>query len=172
MCKNATKTAASLMSAIEPTLINLLTLLGIANTPDGQSAIAAYDAALKAVENWVPGTTAQDVVETINAFTQIFNMLPIPSDAKMLADLISAGLITVIGVLTANAPAPTTHAQGHEEVQAAHVALVAHDTATAVEALVPGFKRSIFTSPSKQYENTWNRAVENADPKYSALKIQ
>ena len=69
MCKAAAATLSDLMGAIEPTLVNLLTVLGIASTPEGQAAISAYSAALTAVENWVPGTSAQDVIQVIDAFT-------------------------------------------------------------------------------------------------------
>ena len=49
MCENAVATAAVLMQAIEPTLVNLLTVLGIADTPDGKTAIAAFDSILALV---------------------------------------------------------------------------------------------------------------------------
>jgi uncharacterized protein GlcG (DUF336 family) len=88
MCQNAVKTAASMMSSIEPTLVNLLTLLGISTTPDGAAAINAYNAAEKAVAAWKPGTPSQDVVQAIDAFTAVFDKLPIPADGKLLADVI------------------------------------------------------------------------------------
>ena len=62
MCKNAASTAASLMSAIEPTLVDLLTFLGLAGTPNGQAALKAYNAAVTALQNWQPGNSAQDVI--------------------------------------------------------------------------------------------------------------
>jgi len=43
MCTNATKTAASLMAAIEPTLKSILTFTNLINTPQGQDAIKAYE---------------------------------------------------------------------------------------------------------------------------------
>ena len=166
MCKNATATAAALMAAIEPTIVNLLTSAGIMNTPDAQAAKAAFDAALQAVENWKSGTPADDVLQAINAFSAVFNTLPIPPNFKTLANIIVAGITAVIGVINANAPAPAhATAQGltSDDAQAHHQANVVADTAEQVQALVPGFKRSVFTPPDKQYKNTWNNAVKSGN---------
>jgi hypothetical protein len=178
MCSNASKTVASLMAAIQPGLINLLTVTGIASTTQGQAAIKAYDAALAAVEAWVPGTTAQDVIQVIDAFTAVFDTLPFPSEVSELVDIVSAGIVTVIGVLTGNSPAPlpTSGPQieiSPTEVQEAHAVAVAHDTTVKVQALVPGFKRSIWHSPASQYKTAWNNGVvtvSKANPKYATLK--
>lgn len=176
MCKNASKTVAALMTGIEPTLVQLLTITGIASTPAGQTAIKAYDTALTAVQNWVPGTSGQDAVQVINAFTDVFNVLPLPTEVKGLADIIVAGVETVIGILTANAPAPapTIPEAGApataEETQVMHQAAVIHATTVRVNTLVPGFKRSMFTAPDHQYKNAWNKEVEKVGGKYMALK--
>jgi hypothetical protein len=173
------KTAANLMAAIEPGLIDLLTVTGIASTPEGQAAINAYNAALAAVQAWVPGTTAQSVIQVIDAFTAVFNTLPFPSELKVLVDIISAGIVTVIGVLTGNSPAPaapagTTVTASAEEIAHAHQSAVVADTTAKVQKLVPGFRRSIFTSPANQWKSAWNNAVApiaNANSKYSVLKL-
>jgi hypothetical protein len=176
MCSNASKTVASLMAAIQPGLINLLTVTGIASTTQGQAAIKAYDAALAAVQAWVPGTTAQDVIQVIDAFTAVFDTLPFPSEVSVLVNIVSAGIVTVIGVLTGNSPAPAAPAgatASAEEAQDAHAVAVAHDTTVKVQALVPGFKRSIWHSPAAQYKTAWNNGVvtvAKANPKYATLK--
>ena len=162
MCKNASKTAASLMAAIEPTIKSLLTLTGKINTPEGIAAIAAYDAALTALQNWQSGTGTQEVLELIGAFQTAFDALPLPANVEVLANIILAGVETVIGVVTANSPAPPAPAGlvAHAEVQAAHQVDVATATAAKVQTLVPGFKRSIFHSPESQYKSTWNKAID------------
>jgi len=169
MCKNATKTAAALMAAIEPTIKALLTETNLLNTPNGIAAINAYDAALAAVRAWVPGTTAQVVLEAISAFQGVFAALPIPDNYKVLANIILGGVIAVIGVLTANSPAPAGVAS-HPETQAMHQAAVAADTAVKVAVLVPHFKRSIWHSPESQYDSAWNKAVD-AGGFSSSLKV-
>ena len=163
MCTNATKTAASLMSAIEPTLKSLLTFTGIINTPQGVAAIAAYDAALAALQNWKSGTASQNVLELIAAFQSVFNALPIPANVAVLVNLILGGVEAAIGVITANSPAPVGVAEDAtaEETQAMHQAHVIADTTAKVQALVPTFKRSIFSSPASQYTKAWNAAVSN-----------
>jgi hypothetical protein len=174
MCKAAQATLADLMSSIEPTLVNLLTILGIASSPNGQAAIAAYNTALMAVENWVPGTSAEDAIQVINAFTAIFNVLPIPDDAKTLADVISAGIVVVISVLTGNSPAaPTPAAQK----------AVTDDAIAKVQVLVPGYKESLWdkaraalgdhTIAAKEYHSAWKKTATTAaavNPAYSVLE--
>jgi hypothetical protein len=169
MCQNATKTAASLMAAIEPTIKSLLTEANLLNTPDGIAAMNAYDAALAALQVWKSGTTAQNVLELIGDFQTVFNTLPIPAQYLTLTNIILAGIETVIGVLTANSPAPpvddvtaaSATVAGPDELQAMHQAAVAADTTAKVQALVPGFKHSIWHSPESQYKKAWNGAVDS-----------
>lgn len=167
MCKNATKTAASLMAAIEPTIKSLLAITGQTDTTNGIAAMTAYDAALVALQNWKSGTTAQNVLQLIGDFQTVFNTLPIPAQYVALANIILAGVEAVIGVIDANQPAPAAAVglvlgeDAAEDTQAAHQATVAVDTTAKVQALVPGFKRSIFHSPESQYKGQWNKAVDD-----------
>lgn len=169
MCKNATATAASLMKAIEPTIQSILTLTGQANTQAGLAAIAAYNAALTALENWQSGTDATEVLELIGALqpalNAVFTAVPISPEIQALINVIFAGIETVTGVLTANSPAPaaevTEGATATEaESQEIHAIHVAADTAAKVQTLVPGFERSIFHSPESQYKSAWNKAID------------
>lgn len=168
------------MTAIRPTLVSLLTVTGVASTPDGIAALAAFDEADKALAGWTPGTTSETVVQAIDAFTAVFSVLPIPSEAKGLEAIISAGIVTVIGVVMANSPAPTAAeaarpllgagvAAAKDETQAMHVAHVVADTTAKVGELVPGFKHSIWHSPAGQYKSEWKKAVAKSDPKFAAL---
>ena len=159
MCKNATKTAGALMAAIEPTIKSLLAATGQLNTPNGIAAMNAYDAALLAVQNWTPGTTAQNVLQLMNAFTAVFDTLPLPPNVALYVNIITAGITAVIAILTANSPAPASLLT-HEDTQAMHQAAVAADAAAKVAVLVPGFKRSIFHSPESQYNTAWNNACD------------
>jgi hypothetical protein len=174
MCTNATKTAANLMLAIEPTLTSFLNLLGVGNTPAGLAAIAAFDTAQKAVAAWVPGSTSQDVIQVLDAFETVFSALPVPAEAKTLADLIIAGVVTVIGVITGNSPAPVAApadaTASDEEVQAGHAIATAKATEARVQTLVPGFKRLIWHSAASQYKSQWNKSVAALGGKYAGLK--
>lgn len=164
MCTNASKTAASLMAAIEPTLKSLLSYTGLLTTPQGAAAIAAYEAAMTALEGWQSGTAAADILELMADFQTVFNAVPWPPGVSMLVNIILAGAEAVIGVLTANSPAPAGQGDAtREETQAMHQAEVARETAAKVAALVPGFKRSIWHSPATQYKTAWNHAVALAD---------
>jgi hypothetical protein len=162
MCQNANKTAASLMAAIRPTIVSLLTIAKLADTPNGIAAMQAYDAALVAVQNWKQGSSASIVLQLISAFQGVFNVLPVPDTYKMLANVILAGVEAVIGVLTANSPAPAAPAgaMAMEEPQAMHQAAVASDTVQKVHALVPGIKLSRFHSAESQYAHAWNKQVD------------
>ena len=161
MCKNATSTAASLMAAIEPTIISLLTEANVLNTPNGQAAVAAYNAALTAIQNWKSGTTAQNVLQLIGDFQTALNTLPIPAKYVTLTNIILAGVEAVIAVIAANSPAPAAPAgvAAHADTQAMHQAATAADAQVKIKVLVPGFKRSIFHSPESQYKSTWDKAV-------------
>lgn len=165
MCPNATKTAAAVMKAVGPTLVSVLTLVGQSTTPAGLAAMAAYDAAVTALENWQQGTTAQNVLELIGAFQTAFNAVtavaPISPQIQLLVNVILAGIKIVIGIITANSPAPVSaEFPAHSDTQAMHQAAVAADTLAKVQALVPGFKRSIWHSPESQYNAQWNKAVD------------
>lgn len=162
MCQKAAETAASLMSAIEPTLKSLLEYTDLLNTPDGQAAIAAYDAALTALQNWQTGTVAQNVLELIGDFQTVFNTLPLPSSVITLTNIILAGIEAVIAVITANSPAPASSGgtASTEETQALWQAHIASQAQSSIHALVPNFKRSLFHSAAHQYVSTWNKAVE------------
>lgn len=161
MCQNANKTAASLMAAIEPTLKSLLTFAGVDPTVSA-TVFSEYDTALAAIKAWAPGTAAQDILELLTAFDAAFNALPVPSTLKDLANIILAGISTVIGVITANSPQPVAVSDSSPAFDfvgdyQAHVAI---ETASKVQTLVPGFKRSLFHSPESQYKTAWNSAVD------------
>ena len=188
MCQNAEKTAAELMQEIEPTLVSLLELEGIANTPDGQAAINAYNAALTAVQNWVPGTTSQTVVQLINAFTAVFDTLPIPTEAIGLENLIAAGVVTVITVITANSPTTAATSASEQGASAEEIAKVqeigAHEIANSGEAQVEkltGLKASAWDKAraalgdthvaAARYRSEWNKGCETMGGKYVSLKL-
>ncbi len=164
MCQKAAATAASLMQAIEPTLKSLLSYTGLVNTPDGEAAIAAYNAALTALQGWQSGTVSHDVLQLIGDFQIVLNTLPLPPGVQMLSNIILAGIEAVIGVVTANSPAPATPTGATasvEETTALYQAHVAHQTTIRVAALVPEFRRSIWHSASSQYNKAWNGAIES-----------
>ena len=170
MCTNATKTAASLMLAIEPTLKAFLSFENVLTTPEGQAAIAAYESALTAVQNWQNGTPATEVLELIAAFTSAFSAvtapLNLPPTVVLLVNVISGGIVAVIGVLTANSPAPVVASAvgdaSSEESAMAYQHQVIADTTAKVAELVPTFKRSIWHSAATQYRRTWNETVAGA----------
>jgi hypothetical protein len=167
MCKNATATAASLLQAIEPTIQSILTLTGQSSTTAGLAAIAAYNAALTALENWKSGTAAQTVLELVGAIqtalNAVFTSVTVSPAIQTLLNVIFAGIEAVIGVITANSPAPAAPAgstAAADDLQALHQADVAVNTQAKVQSLVPGFKRSIWHSPESQYKTAWNNAVD------------
>jgi hypothetical protein len=163
MCTAAATTAANLMTAIRPTIVSLLNLTNLSTTPGGIAGLKAFDAIVVALQGWKSGTTAQNILQLIGDFQVIFNALPIPAGIQVLANIILAGIETVIGVLTANSPAPPAPAGSTvaaADLQAFHQAHVAAETAAKVEALVPGFKRSIFHSVESQYTTAWNKACD------------
>jgi hypothetical protein len=176
MCKNATSTVAAAMAAIRPTVVSVLTVLNVVNTPDGEAALSAFDAAQAALANWQQGTSAETVIELINAFTETFNAVVaaipvVPPELAGLIDVISAGLVVVISVLTGNSGSANTL-----DVMAAAEA--------KVKALVPGWKESTWDKAraalgdhmvvANEYKKQWNKGVSAAakvDSKYASLKL-
>ena len=176
MCKAADQTAVAVLKGIEPTFVELLTLEGLASTTDGIAAVTAYNAAVTALSAWVPGTTAENVVQLLNDFVTVFDTLPIPTEVKSLSSLIVGGITAVVGIITANSPAPASPAgtPATEESQALHAMSVRTETEAKVKTLVPSFKMSKFHSPAVQYRNAWNKQVDEVaavvDEKYLVLK--
>ena len=166
MCKNAAPTVSSVMKAMRPTLISVLTLVGQADTPNGLAAVAAFDAAQVAAQNWKQGTNADNILQLLGDFQVAFNAvvepLDLPPQTVALVNVILAGVETVLGIIIANSPAPPAPAgiTSLKEPQALHQATVASDTVVKVHALVPGIKLSRFHSPASQYNHAWNKAVD------------
>lgn len=155
------------MRGIEPTLIALLTLEGIANTPDAETAIKEYDQAELDVQNWVPGTSVATIVQAVNAADAVFQLLPVPEADKIFSGLIAAGFTTVVAILEGNSAA--TPAEQHE------ITIVA---VARVNELAPGafkYHKGIFrefeASPASQYHNAWNKNAEAKGGKYLQLKV-
>ena len=164
MCKNATKTAAALMTAIRPTLVSFLALEAVSPTTSAE-VLAAYDAANTAVANWVPGTSAETVVQAVEAADAVFQTLPIPDSDKALAGLITAGFASVIAVIEANSTSDPVQQAG----------ITAH-AVTKVNKLAPGafkYHKGVFAefqaAPDKQYHNAWNKQVTSMGGKYLVL---
>jgi hypothetical protein len=165
MCQNAVASAGAVLKAEEPTLVALLTALGLNTTPNGIAAVNAFDAAVTAVENWKQGTSAQTALQLIGDFQTVFATIPLPSNVSLLANVILAGVSAAIGILTANSPAPVAPAGtvAAPEPQALHQALVAHDTVVKIHELVPGIKLTRFHSAAHQYNEAWNDAAEKSN---------
>jgi hypothetical protein len=151
------------MEAIEPTIKSFLTETGLIDTPAAQTVLTLFDNALTAIENWQSGTPAQEAIEAIGIFQTALSALPIPTLYITLLNIILAGVETVIGVLSANSPAPAAPADSTasaEDAQVGHQLQVAAETTAKVQALVPGFKRSIWHSAASQYNNAWDNALQ------------
>jgi hypothetical protein len=173
MCSNPRATLANLMAAIEPTIIALGNQAGLTNNPLFQAVLTAYNAALTAIQNWTPGTPAQDAIQVINDLLTALNALPVPAGLLTLVNIIAAGVETLIAVLAGNSPAPPAPAgadASSEETQALYQAQVVAEAEAKVQKLVPGFKRSIWHSAATQYTGEWNKAVKAAGLPASMLQ--
>jgi hypothetical protein len=169
MCKNATATAAALLAGIEPTLTAFMNLENVPAATQ-QQVMAAYEAAVTAVANWTPGSTATLAVEAVQAANSIFQTLPVPDIDKAFAGIITAGFTSVIAIIEANS---TTDALEQHAITAKAV--------TDVNTMAPGafkYHKGIFAvfqaNPAKEYQNAWHKQVAAAvklDPKYKALMV-
>jgi hypothetical protein len=178
MCKEAAPTISAVLVDIRPTIVDVETILGVVNTPDGQASMVAYDAIAADFANWVPGTSAQTVIQAIQDFTSGFNAVVaaipvVPPEVAAMIDTISAGLVIVIGLLSGNA---TTDSAEQDKIIA--------DTYAKVRAIKPGFKESLWDKGraalgdhmvvANKYKKYWNQDVAAAikvDPRYAAYKL-
>jgi hypothetical protein len=184
MCTNVTSTVSAAMTALRPMLVSVLTVLGVASSQNGLAALAAFDAADAALANWKQGTSAQTVIQLIDAFTAAYNAvttaIPVPPELSALVNIFAAGIVTVIGLVTANAPAPVAATPETVSLYQAHVAA---DTTAKVQVLIPGYKVSLWdkgraalgdhTVVAGELKKEWNKGVVAAtrvDPKYAVLK--
>jgi len=177
MCQNAVKNVAALLAAEEPSLKAVLAATGQTSTPLGVSILASYNAALTSLQGWTPGTPAQDVLQAVTDFQELFDTLPLPPNLELFGNLILGATEAVLGILVGNSPAPTPVVDpgnpplvAHENTQAAHEAQTAIETAAKVKALVPDFKMSIFHTPQSQFVSQWNKDVD-ANPDSGMPKI-
>ncbi len=163
MCTNAAKTAANLMAAIEPTIKSLLTLTNLITTPAGIAVIAAYDAALVALQGWKSGTVADEILELLGDFQTAFSALPLPANVITLTNIILGGIEAVIAVITANSPAPASadSTVDAEDVQVTHQVVTATEAMAKIHALIPGIKLDRHSNVVTQYDNAWNSAVSD-----------
>ncbi len=167
MCQNATKTAYAVLSGIEPQIKAILTIEGIANTPQATTALAAYDQALADLNAWTQGTPAQDVIQVLDDLEVAVQALPIPTAYQLLVSTILAGIVTVIGIVTGNSPAPPVASiqgidlaavqQDHERATMARYSVRAQD-------LVPFYRIKTRATwlperePATQQKHCWNKA--------------
>lgn len=165
MCQNARQTAVALIIGIRPELVSFMDFEGVDATTQ-TSVLAAYDAAETAVANWTPGSTADVVVEAVQAANSVFQTLPIPDVDKTLAGLITAAFTSIVAIIEANSTADPI-------VQHAITA----KAVTEVNTLAPGafkYHKGIFAefqaSPEKQFHNAWNKDLEARGGKYLELK--
>lgn len=182
MCKVPEQTAYALFAAAEPEYDGLLTLTGVASTPAGQAAEAAYANALTDLKNWVPGTTDTEIIELIGDVNTEFQALPLPADAKTLASLITGAITGVLGILAANIKAPAAATAATPElasaIQEAHAHTVAAQTVARVTELT-GYKPSLITMAkvklgdhgaiTSEWKSEWKKGVAASDPKYASL---
>lgn len=170
MCRNAEATALALLQAEEPTLVAFLNLEGQSSTTAGLAVIAAYNSAITALQNWTPGSPAQEVLQVINDLNQSFAALVqtmnLPPEDATLAGLIAAAITSVIAIIEANS---TTNPVAQHEITA--------NAVVEVNKLAPGafkYHKGIFAefqaSPAKQYHNAWNKQCDKLGGKFTKLK--
>lgn len=156
MCQKAAEQAGNLLSSLEPDIQEILEVTGQANTPPGLAAIAAYNAAVVALQNWQSGTASEDVVEVLNglqaSLNAVFAAVPaISAPVQVLVNLLLGAVTTVITLVSANSPAPApapADTMPDSPAVVAHAETFnAHAVAAAGEAKVTamtGYKPSVW----------------------------
>jgi len=171
MCANAEKTVSEVLGGIITTATSLVDEFGLQNNPGAQLVLKNLALAQTDVQNWTPGTAAQDAIEILNDVGPALTLLEplIPAPAVVLIQTIAAGVVGVIGTLDGNGavPAGTT--------AAAHASDVAAHTVAQVKTIAPafhykkGFLGMFAEKPAKQYHDFWNSQCDAAG--YPKLKV-
>lgn len=176
MCQSALEQVGALATALEPDLVDFETAIGVSGTTSGQAAITAFDTLAADLKNWTPGSsTGQTVEEAVAAFNDVFQTLPIPTEAKGIEGVIEAGVAVILGFVVAHPPttpaaAPADSNLSPADTLAAHQAETVAAVTAKVQKLVPGWKLSKFHTAVHQYRSEMNKAVSKAGPKYASLK--
>ena len=170
MCQNANKTAASVLAGIEPEIKSILSIEGVANTKQATTALAAYDQAVTDLNAWQPGTIAQDLIQVLDDLQVAIQALPIPPAYQLLSSAILAGVVTVIGIVTGNSPAPALGSlpEGVDAatVQADHERAVMATYAVRAQDLVPWYRIKTRATwlperrPAVQQRECWNKGCD------------
>ena len=172
MCKNAQQTAYDVLVAVEPELKSILTIAGVVNTPQAVTALAAYDQAVTDLKNWVPGTPSQDVIEVLTDVQLAVSALTpmIPATDALLINAVLAAVVTVIGLVTGNSPAPAPAALVDgvtpEDMQSDHERTTMAVYTQRAQSLVPFYKIKTRATwlperrPDAQAKACWNKACD------------
>jgi hypothetical protein len=168
MCENAAKTVGSVLKAAEPDLRDILTITGVAGTPQAAAALQAYDQAETDLLNWTQGDAPEEAIQILtDAQAAVSALTPlIPTTDALLINVVLAAIIVAIGIVTGNSPAPAAVHEGvtPEMVQADHERATMVDYTDRVRTLVPFYKvetRATWLpgrSPADQINKAWKQA--------------
>jgi len=169
MCANAEKTAYDVLFEAEPWFKEILQYTGQTTTTVGLAAVAAYDAALTALQGWQSGTVSQNVIAIINdlqtAFNAVMSALPagtLTLEVQGLINVVIGVILTVLNIVTGNSPKPAAF-KGTQHEYEDHVMATGM---AQVQALVPDFKVSVWRSiipgfsPADQAKRAWKHYVK------------
>jgi hypothetical protein len=183
MCDKVVSVATGVMTAEYPVFVDFLTDIGQATTPDGVAAIAAYKAFEGAVQNYQTGTAITEVESALTAFLAVWNVIPVPTEAVELGDVIVAALEGVLGLLGGSSvpvSTPTTPVTA-DAIKAHQAAYISHGTA-AVTAAAPHVKITrmdrvkVFTEGGEhvgkdKFKEMLEPVVAKAGAKFANLKV-
>lgn len=182
MCDKVKSVASGVLTAEYPVLVTFLEDIGQENTTEGQSALAAYKALEVAVTNFQVGSTITDVESGLTAFLAVFDVLPIPDDAKEMAGVFVAAVEGILGLLGgSSSPSPSATP---DEIKAHQAAYISH-ASVEVQAKAPWLKvtrldrAKVFVEGGEhvgavKFKEAWDPAQARAaavNAKYENLKI-
>lgn len=182
MCAKVKSVASGVLTAEYPVLVTFLEDVGQDSTADGQAALSAYKALEAAMTNYQIGSTITDVESGLTAFLAVFNVIPVPEDAKEMAGVFVAAVEGILGLLGGSS-VPSASATP-DEIKAHQAAYVSHASAE-VQSKAPWVKVTrldrarVFAEGGEhvgaaKFKEAFNPAQERAaaaNSKYMNLKI-
>lgn len=175
MC--STQTVAQLLGGVITSANNFGNVLGLTDNTAFKIILEELNQAEVDVQNWKKGSPAQNIIQILTDVSVGLKPL-VPPEDELIANVILAGITTVIGILDGNQSVPTpTGATANDTQIKEHQAEVAMHTMSQVKTLVPGFHyRKGFLglfreNPEHAYYDNWNEVVKQAGGKWETAHI-
>jgi len=176
MC--STQTVTKVLNGVLTTLNSFGTIEGLTTNTTFEQIVKQLQQLEVDSQSWKKGDPAQTFITVLTDAEAAFKLLPVPEVDQEIADVILAGITTLIGIFDANGAVTTpTGATASDTEIKEHQSEVAMATTSAVKTLVPGFHyRKGFLglfreNPEHAYFDEWNKVIGGHGEKWATAHV-